>query len=147
MLRQVELYDAAVIGGGDKLVYAASLGVDDAWYQKAGKLLRTLLPPCPRCNHVNVASSFVENYFEWARRWHEVVRGQVSYAPELIRTLYHGDRRDRHYHARTDILLRHDYHPREDLATDASGLWRWASEKPDLHLQVQNYLFERREDL
>jgi len=146
VLRQIELYDRAVVGGGDKLILAASCGLDERWRRRAKRLLRTTLRRCPSCGHANSAPRYLADYFDWARRWDRIVGGRCGWADRTLRALYHGDRMDRRYSLRRDILLRHDFDPSQDLELDASGCWRWSSAKPQLHLEVQNYFFERRED-
>jgi hypothetical protein len=147
VLSEVGLYDAAVVGGGDKLIYAASFGADEGWRARSGRLLETTLPPCPGCGHLGAAPEFLEHYVAWARRWARAVGGRVGFADQSIRSLYHGNRHFRRYQSRRDTLIRHAFDPQLDLTVESSGCWAWGSSKPDLHLEVWNYLFERREDL
>ncbi len=146
LLERVELYDRAVVGGGDELMLAASVDRSDGWEARAGHLLRSALRRCARCGHRNAAPGYLADYLTWARRWHEQVGGRCGWADLTARSLYHGDRLHRHYSLRRDILLRHEFDPTSDLALDGDGCWRWASAKTRLHLEVQNYFFERRED-
>jgi hypothetical protein len=147
VLAEVGLYDAAVVGGGDKLIYAASFGTDERWCARASRLLEATLPPCPRCGHLGAAPEFFDHYVAWARRWSRAVTGRVGFADQTVRSLYHGNRHYRRYQSRRDTLLRHAFDPRLDLTVEPDGCWAWSSRKPDLHLEVWNYLFERREDL
>ena len=39
-----------------------------------------------------------------------------------------------------------DFDPARDIAVDAAGAWRWASDKPGLHAYVRGYFAGRRED-
>jgi hypothetical protein len=146
VLQQVELYDRAIVGGGDKLIYAAGLDLGDGWRDRVTKLIDSAMGPCPDCGHVNRSPAYVADYLAWAERWHRAVGGRIGWIDHTVRSLYHGDRRHRQYMLRRDILLRHELDPATDLAEGPEGCWRWASNKPDLHLEVQNYFFERRED-
>lgn len=146
VLEQVELYDRAIVGGADKLIYAPSLDLGEGWQTKVAKLLSSAVRPCAACGHVNSAPGYLADYLEWAERWNRAIGGRVGWVDRTVRSLYHGDRRDRQYTLRRDILLRHEFDPATDLALGPDGGWRWASDKPDLHLDVQNYFFERRED-
>jgi hypothetical protein len=146
VLEEVELYDRAVVGGGDKLIYAASGELADGWQRRVTKLMTTALGPCGACGHVNHAAGYLADYFSWAERWNRAVGGAAGWTDRTLRSLYHGDRKNRSYAQRRDILLRHEFDPAADLALDDSGCWRWASDKPGLHLDVQSYFFERRED-
>lgn len=146
VLERVQLFDEAVIGGADKLMFAAACGRGSNWDGRLRHLFRSTLPPCRSCGHRNRSPEYAGAFARWADRWHEAVGGRVGWVDLTIRSLYHGDRRNRLYEARRDVLLRHRFDPGADLARDASGCWRWASDKPALHLEVQNYLFERLED-
>lgn len=146
VLSRVELYDRAIVGGGDKLIYAASIDLGERWRERAAKLLASAVRACAGCGHVNRAPRYLEDYLSWAERWRLAVGGEPGWTDRSVRSLYHGDRRDRQYTLRRDILLRHEFDPAADLAEGPDGTWRWASAKPDLHLEVQNYFFERRED-
>ncbi len=139
-------YDDSVVGGGDWLIYAAAYAADRERWALARLLLETSSPPCPHCGRAATAPRFVEHYGGWARRWSAVVDGRIGFADQTLRTLYHGDRRNRRYLDRRDILLRHDFDPPRDLALGENACWRWNSNKPELHAEVADYFLERRED-
>jgi len=147
VFERVELFDQAVIGGADKLMYAASCGRERNWEGRLRHLFRSTVPNCERCGHRNSAPDYKEAFDRWAEEWHAAVGGRVGWVDLTLRSFYHGDRRNRLYEARRDILLRHRFDPRLDLALDEAGCWQWASDKPGLRLEVQNYLFERMEDV
>jgi hypothetical protein len=60
--------------------------------------------------------------------------------------LWHGEMADRGARRRHLGLARFGFDPATDLAADASGPWRWNSEKPAMHAYVRDYLLGRRED-
>lgn len=146
VLEKVKLYDRAILGGGDKLIYYASIPVPQNWQARIAKQLVTNFAPCSACGNVNEAPEYHADYFAWAAEWSRVVKGQAGYAGLNIRSLYHGELQNRQYRLRRDILLRHKYDPRSDLHFNSAGCWEWASSKPRLHHHVHSYFFERKED-
>jgi hypothetical protein len=88
----------------------------------------------------------LEHALRWARAWHARVAGRVGFAPQRIQSLPHGHRGRRRYRRRHDVLFSHDFCPETDLALDAAGCWRWASDKPELHRAVAEYFAARQED-
>ena len=74
------------------------------------------------------------------------VAGRVGWVAQPIQSLPHGHRGQRSYRRRHDLLVAHEFCPETDLALDASGCWRWASAKPALHREVEQYFAARQED-
>ncbi len=66
LLEQVPLYDAGVVGGGDKMIYVASFCDSEDRWRSAAKLVRSRNAPCPRCNHVSQATLYTQDYLAWA---------------------------------------------------------------------------------
>jgi hypothetical protein len=123
------LYDAGILGGGDRALAAAAFGQFDALGEAW----------CP-----NRRQS--EHFHAWARPFHETVRGQVEYVEGAIHHLWHGDRQDRRYRTRYADFRRFDFDPFRDIAVDSNGSWRWSTDKPEMHRYVENYFLSRRED-
>jgi hypothetical protein len=123
------LYDAMILGMGDKMIAAAALGLfEDA---SRGLLL-------------NARQS--DHYRHWAIPVHEQVRGRLGYVPGTAWHLWHGDLADRRYVERYDGLEAFDFDPGQDLAIDPTGCWRWNSDKKALHQHVEQYFRHRQED-
>lgn len=122
VLQSVPLYDAAILGGGDSLIFFASYataGPADLWERVAHvRTLRALSTPV------------VEHWLSWAARWGAVVRGQVHYVPQGITALYHGRLSNRRYLSRFEILRRHGFDPAHDVVGARGEPWRWATDKP-----------------
>ena len=145
VLKRVELFEEAIVGGGDKLMFAASL-VDDLADPKLGELTASQTA-CDKCGHRNQSARYTGRYLEWAQRWSEAVDRQVGSAQLHIHDMYHGGRADRNHMARKDILFRHHYDPASDLTTDSSGCLTWTPGKKSLHRAVESYFMSRREDV
>ncbi len=145
VLQQVTLFESAVVGGGDKLMFIASLANDFRDPQFAG--LTQSKYACAACGHRNYSEAYRAHFLEWAHRWSGAVSGAVDYARVHITDMYHGKRDDRGYMTRHDLLYRHQFDPARDLVTDASGCLAWAEGPGPLQHGVEAYFLSRREDV
>jgi hypothetical protein len=121
------LYDACIVGAGDKATTCAALGrLDDAIVAHRMNPRRTA------------------HFRSWAGPFSEMVQGAVGYIPGRIFHLWHGDLKHRQYAERPAWLDGFD--PFTDIALDRNGCWRWSSNKQDLHARVARYFRSRHED-
>jgi hypothetical protein len=127
VLDRHRLYDACIVGGGDRVMLCAALGKFDYSIQTQRMNPRR-----------------AEHYLAWARPFWETVQGQVGCLPGRLFHLWHGDLRDRHYADRYLNLAEFD--PFADIAVADSGCWRWSTDKGDLHAAVRRYFDSRNED-
>jgi hypothetical protein len=129
LLAEHGLYDANIIGGGDRAIACAAYGCfghEVEWH--------SLTPAQER------------HYRAWAASLHDAVAGAVGFLDEDLHHLWHGEVRDRAFGARHEGLARFGFDPHADIAVDAHGCWRWSSDKPDLHRYVRDYFAARAED-
>ena len=140
------LYENAIIGGGDKLIYFACLAHDrqapeliDRWFASAN-------PPCPRCGHVDSGERWQADYLDWAERWNEAMEGKLGYANNVVTDLFHGALKNRRYLSRNEVLLRANYDPRRDVRIGEHRCLEWSSDKPTLRDDLLHY-FDLRQDL
>jgi hypothetical protein len=145
VLEKVPLFESAVVGGGDKLMFIASLA-DDHSDPRFEELTQSKVV-CASCGHRNRSSAYSAHYGEWARQWSNAVDGAVDYAHLHIRDMYHGKRDDRGYMTRHDIIYRHEFDPAVDLVSDAAGCLAWAEGRDQLRQGVEAYFLSRREDV
>jgi hypothetical protein len=117
------LYDAAIVGGGDRAIVCAALG---EW---AGLREQHALGPRQWAH-----------YLAWAGPFHAAIRGQVGCVAGALLNLHHGARSARNYAGRHAGLARFGLDPAVDLARDEGGCWRWNTDRPDLHGYVREYL-------
>lgn len=129
VLAEHGIYDAAILGNGDRLVMGAGFG---------------LFEPSERSTLANAAQR--RHYRAWAEPFHETVRGRVGAVDQTVCHLWHGGLENRRYTARYEGLAPFEFDPRDDIALDESGCWRWASDKPEMHRYVREYFLSRRED-
>jgi hypothetical protein len=123
ILEACGLYDAAVLGFGDKLAFAAAVGrSEDAAFS------------------IGMGETQARHYNEWAERFRGAVRGRISYVDGELLHQWHGSLAGRRYRERFERFDQFDFDPRIDLATTPDGAWRWNSDKPDLHKFVRRQM-------
>jgi hypothetical protein len=145
VLQQVKLFEGAVVGGGDKLIYIASLA-DDFTNDNFEQLSQSRVV-CSACGHRNRSEAYTAQLSDWAQRWSGAVAGKVDYARLYITDMYHGRRDDRSYMSRHDILYRNNFDPAADLLHDHAGCLAWVEGKDALKREVEAYFLSRREDV
>jgi hypothetical protein len=129
LLRKHSLYDAGVIGSGDRAIFSAAIGrfADAAAYMRMNP-------------------SRFTHYLTWANPFYKDVAGRTGWISGQMRNLWHGSILDRKYEQRHIDFEAYDLDPIEDLEIDDSGCWRWATAKPEMHAFVIDYFFGRNED-
>jgi hypothetical protein len=123
------LYDACVLGTGDRAIVCAGLG-ELGYGERA----------------VHMTPAHAEHYRAWAIPFADEVGGRVGAIEGRARHLFHGDLRRRRYGERLRVLNSHCFDPAADIAVDNGGCWRWSSPKPDLHDYASAYFRARAED-
>ena len=122
------LYDACILGGGDKAMMSAALG---------------------RFEYVvslDMNERQLAHYLEWARPYFAAVGGSIGYVPSPVYHLWHGDLRHRRHRQRHREFTQFSFDPYVDLMLDRRGAWAWNSPKPQMHDYLSSYFASRRED-
>ncbi|GIX04408.1 MAG: hypothetical protein KatS3mg114_0277 [Planctomycetaceae bacterium] len=122
----LQLFPYMIVGGGDSLWAAA---ITQADYD---------LPPLSAALAAAVTS--------WRLRAQQAVQGEVGYVTGTVRHLYHGERPQRQYRRRHQLLVTHAFDPWRDVTHDHQGLLYWRAHNPILRAAVRQYFFSRRED-
>lgn len=73
------------------------------------------------------------------------VQGNIGYIDSTIEHLHHGTFKNREYYHKQKILIDHDFDPNNDIVIDNNGLWKWNSDKFNLHQDIHNMFFNRKE--
>jgi hypothetical protein len=72
---------------------------------------------------------------------------RLGYVPGIIRHYFHGKKKNRYYHERTEILIKYQYSPYTDISYDINGIIipkdNFSQEFKD---DIMNYFKERKED-
>jgi len=144
VLKQVPLYDRAIVGGADRLIFAAGLQMRESWESDIEKMLSSQ-KPCRNCGSRNGSPAFTGHVLEWARRWNKAVGGRAGFVYQRIRDCYHGTPSSRGYMWRKEVLFRHAYDPERDVCEDGNGCLQWATDKPELRADVAAYFVSRME--
>ncbi len=129
VLEEHRLYDACILGTGDRAILCAALGMLD--YGARAVLMN---------------DRWRRHYLAWAHPYSESVMGRVGWVGGQLFHLWHGDIEDRQYGARYGRLQAFDFDPFNDIALDDGGCWRWNSGKKALHAFVRSYFESRNED-
>ena len=117
------LYDACIIGGGDRAMVCAAIG-------RPGYCVQAHRMSTQRAAH----------YGAWAQAFFATVCGRVEYLPERLVHLWHGETKDRQAEARHRGLETFNFDPCIDIALDYNGCWRWNSDKPELQALIRYYV-------
>ena len=129
LLTRHGLYDACILGCGDRAITCAAYGraADSGqnWIRNARQR---------------------EHFLAWAAPFAADVAGRVGCVEGHVHHLWHGELTDRRYRHRWQHDLLRDFDPFTDIAVDERGCWRWSSAKPALHAYVAEYFALRLED-
>ena len=129
ILEEHGLYDACIVGGGDKAILSAALGMFDDF---------------ARSRKMNPRRT--QHYVAWARPYFNRIQGRVGHISGRVFHLWHGDPSDRRLEERHELFSQFDFDPYTDIALDPNGCWRWNSEKPEMQEFVRHYFESRKED-
>jgi len=69
----------------------------------------------------------------------------IDYIPVEITHLWHGNLKNRKYMDRHDVIKKYDYDPKSDIVL-RNDVYEWSTEKPQMHEDIRQYFFERKED-
>ena len=123
------LYDAFIVGGGDRAILLAAMGMFDQLVETREMNLRR-----------------AEHYRAWAKPYFSTVNRCVGYIPGRVFHLWHGDLINRNHLQRHQLFACFDFDPYMDIALDPNGCWRWSSDKSEMHSFVKQYFESRKED-
>ena len=129
VLEKHGIYDACILGSGDRAILCAALGKFD--YGARALLMN------PRR---------IEHYRLWAQPYFEAVRDRVGFIQGRLFHLWHGEIKDRQYETRHRRLEEFDFDPFTDIALARGGCWCWNSDKTELHAFARAYFESRHED-
>ncbi len=130
------LIDYCILGAGDWYWANAIQGTLDA----AISFRNDLSKPFIRKMH---------EYQEHLRRsrWEErSIIGNAGLMKGLVVHFWHGNRADRKYNTRGEILMRHKFDPDRDLKVDSQMLYQLVDRVPEMRRDIQRYFDSRDED-
>jgi hypothetical protein len=129
LLTKHGLYDACILGSGDRSILCAAMGAFQYGIDAVG-----------------MRGAQIEHYLAWAEPFYRTVNGRVAFIDGRISHLWHGSLTYRQYARRHEGLARFQFSPYTDIVLDPSGCWRWNGDKTDMHEYVKSYFESRKED-
>jgi hypothetical protein len=120
------LYERAVVGGGDRLFFAAACG---------SFVVPEMMLPHGSTPH--------QHWLQWATALHADLQSTTAFLDQPIFHLWHGDGSERRYRDRYQILHAHGYDPAVDVDIDANGCLAWCGSKARLEAEVADYVLSR----
>ena len=122
------LLDFAILGSADNHMALAFIGSVDL---SLNKKLHT--------NYKLLCNIFQE-------RCEKNIKRKIGYVHGTILHHFHGNKVDRQYQSRWEILINNHFDPLVDIYKDADGLWQLNDNKPKLRDDIIRYFRERNED-
>jgi hypothetical protein len=120
------LYDHGILGSGDYVMLLSLMG-------RGNNFINSRYSP-----------DFVENVMQFQSKIQNL---RFGYVPGVIRHNFHGQKVNRKYQDRNEILVRHQYSPFRHITYDASGIIIPTSEFPeDCKTEIMEYFNGRNED-
>jgi predicted DNA binding CopG/RHH family protein len=83
---------------------------------------------------------------DWKDKIYQKIRGSVYYASGAIFHLWHGNYVNRHYGRIESLYQRYEFDPEKDLKLNEHECWEWNSDKKQMHKEVEDYFYMRKED-
>jgi len=88
---------------------------------------------------------YVQSIMIWSENA-RAIRGNIGYVTNHALHMWHGDKRQRGYVTRQQLLKKHAYSPYRDIKKDWQGVYNWTGQKPELEEDVREYFRSRNED-
>jgi hypothetical protein len=123
------LYDACILGSGDRALVCAALGVPEI-------VLSAL----------SLSPEHARHYLSWATRFSEWLDSRYACLAGTIFHLWHGHPKKRRIEDRYEGLRPFQFDPHRDIGLDSSQAWVWATDKKAMHDYTSRYFFSRMED-
>lgn len=127
------LIDWAIVGSGDWHMACALLGEVDSSFV----FHPALYTECP---------VYVQWIVDWARRSQHHIRHNVGYMDGILMHYWHGNKANRKYRDRWQILTRNKFDPLRDLKRDWQGVWQLTDHNSKLRDDLRAYFANRNED-
>jgi hypothetical protein len=96
--------------------------------------------------HTGSTPSYRAHVEAWGERAYCACQGHVGYVVGRIEHSHHGDKDNRKYVARWDVLNRHKFDPLTDIHRNRWGILELSNNKPEFRRDVEKYFRDRDED-
>ncbi len=122
------LIDGAILGAGDRHMAMCLIG--------KGK----------DSVHGKLHPDYRDMVMSWQLRANQYIKKRVGYVKGNILHYWHGRKKDRGYHDRWQILIKHQYSPYRHVYRDWQGVWQFDLDAFDLRNDIKKYFRSRNED-
>ena len=123
------LYDACILGSGDRALVAALLAQDNHFF-----------------NYMQMTDTFAQHYRTWRSKFRRQDCCQFQSVSGEVVSLWHGNYENRLYRERHQIYREVAYQPTTDLRLGIDGAWCWTDPNSRLASYAYDYFCNRRED-
>jgi hypothetical protein len=143
LLKDAPLFDRMIVGGGDVLIAIAAFGQFDGVVDPTLGYGTTTMSAITRTEAPGLLANC---YSAWAKRFHAVSQrlGGVGWYGQPIYHLWHGDRENRRYGEKAQMLS--DFDPYHDVGYNHDQVLEWRRNKPELRQRLCRYFDGRMED-
>ena len=93
-----------------------------------------------------LTDEYAKPILQWEARCSQHIAGNIGYVQGTIEHSYHGEKAQRSYVSRWDILKRHAFDPSTDLKRNTHGVFELSGNKPGLRRDILAYFRSREED-
>jgi len=83
---------------------------------------------------------------EWEERAEKHIKRNIGYVPGMLLHRWHGNKKNRRYKERWNIIVKHQFDPELDLKRDWQGMWQLTDRSRDLRDDLRYYFRMRNED-
>lgn len=94
-------------------------------------------------------TSYMKKMLNWQELCERHIKRDVGYVPVTVGHWYHGNKENRKYGSRGEILIRNQYNPNTDIKYDTQGMIQlesWEPRQIRLRDEIRSYLASRNED-
>jgi hypothetical protein len=116
--------DMMILGGGDRLLLAASMGYHDMLDTPLNSSMRNIC-------------------MIWAKKFFNVIKGQVSYIENTIHHCMQGDYKNRKYFERHNLICKKDFVISNYLKLNEYGAWEWKNPNNKYARVIKSYFTNR----
>jgi hypothetical protein len=122
------LVDWAILGAADRHMAYALIG------------------RCAKSIPGGVQGTYRRLLMEWEQRAEKYIRRNIGFVPGMLLHRWHGNKSQRRYQDRWNIVIKHKFDPELDLKKDWQGLWQLTEKNRDLRDDLRHYFRMRNED-
>lgn len=129
------------------------------WFDKVGGLLDfsglgaadhqqslAMVGQIDKAVHGLSSPGYIARVKAWGDRCYRITQGHVGFIPGRIEHAFHGDKANRLYVERWDVLNKYAFDPNTDLILNRWGILELAGNKPEMDRAFQAYFNQRNED-